>query len=58
MFCVHQIAGEEMFIQEQERVFGFLFTLLVDEDVLKLFGVERHDLCRENDKSLDEGDVM
>jgi hypothetical protein len=36
-----------MFSQEQEMAFRFLFNLLVDEDVLKLFGVERHGLCGE-----------
>jgi hypothetical protein len=36
-----------MFSQEQEMAFRFLFNLLVDEDVLKLFGVEWHGLCGE-----------
>jgi hypothetical protein len=56
--CLHQIGGEEMFIQEQERVFSFWFIILVDGDVLKLFGVERQGICWENGKWLNEDDIM
>jgi hypothetical protein len=55
---MHQNASKEMFFEEQEKVFVFCFNQLVDEDVHKLFEVEGHDLLWENDKWLDEGDVV
>jgi hypothetical protein len=57
-FSMQQNTIEEMFFEDQERVFVFWFNQLVDGGARKLFIAEEQSLLWGNDKWLDADDAV
>jgi hypothetical protein len=57
-FSMQQNTIEEMFFEDQERVFVFWFNQLIDGGARKLFKVEEQSLLWGNDKWLNADDAV